>query len=279
MPDRDHILASTPFGPVAVTVAGDGPPVLLLHGFPEHRGIWSPVMTALAGSVRLIAPDLPGFGDTPPLPAGMRGDRIGAVMAAMMQSLGHARFAVVCHDAGTVAGWWLAAARPEAVTHLALVSAVPPAAYLAAIPSLDACGARHHVARLLSGEAEFLRGDNLSGWMADPAARAAFVAGLHRSAPDAMRALYRENLLPGSAPFWQALPAPVGPILQILGDQDPFLPISLFPTLSCERHILPAKGHFLPATAHEAVAAILRPWLTGTALPPDFVEGSDHGRA
>jgi pimeloyl-ACP methyl ester carboxylesterase len=50
--------------------SGSGPPLVLLHGIGSRRGIWAPVSGALAAEHELIAVDLPGFADSPPLPPG-----------------------------------------------------------------------------------------------------------------------------------------------------------------------------------------------------------------
>ncbi len=50
---------------------GSGPPLVLLHGIGSRRGVWKPVVAALAREREVIALDLPGFGDSPPLPAGV----------------------------------------------------------------------------------------------------------------------------------------------------------------------------------------------------------------
>ena len=55
--------------PLHVRHAGAGPPVLLLHAFPLHGGMWKPQLGALAGRARLLAPDLPGCGLSPLLPS------------------------------------------------------------------------------------------------------------------------------------------------------------------------------------------------------------------
>ena len=61
----------TRHGPVGTTVAGDGPTVLLLHGFLFSRAMWAPQLAALAGAgFRGVAADLLGFGDTAPAPPG-----------------------------------------------------------------------------------------------------------------------------------------------------------------------------------------------------------------
>lgn len=49
---------------VAYDDAGEGPPVLFVHGFPHHRKLWAPQVRALAGHSRAIALDLPGFGES-----------------------------------------------------------------------------------------------------------------------------------------------------------------------------------------------------------------------
>ena len=49
---------------VAYDDVGEGQPLLFVHGFPHHRKLWTPQVRALAGTARLIAPDLPGFGES-----------------------------------------------------------------------------------------------------------------------------------------------------------------------------------------------------------------------
>lgn len=50
---------------------GSGPPLVLVHGIGSRRGVWDPVVPVLAGSRDVLAVDLPGFGDSPVLPAGV----------------------------------------------------------------------------------------------------------------------------------------------------------------------------------------------------------------
>jgi len=49
---------------VAYDDVGEGQPVVFVHGFPHHRKLWAPQVRALAGTARVIAPDLPGFGES-----------------------------------------------------------------------------------------------------------------------------------------------------------------------------------------------------------------------
>jgi pimeloyl-ACP methyl ester carboxylesterase len=79
---------------------GKGPPLLLLHGWPEFWLTWEPVMTRLADRFTLIAPDLRGFGDSSK-PDGPYGpDQHAADMLALMDALGIERFGAVGHDVG-----------------------------------------------------------------------------------------------------------------------------------------------------------------------------------
>lgn len=68
----------TPYGPRTVTIAytrvGDGEPLVLLHGIGHHRQAWDPVVDILATERDVIAVDLPGFGESPALPAGLTHD-------------------------------------------------------------------------------------------------------------------------------------------------------------------------------------------------------------
>src|SRR5688572_15318095 len=75
----------------------DGPPLLLLHGFPQTHAIWHRVAQALQDRFFLVMPDLRGYGDSSQPPdepehAGHSKRAMAADMVALMQSLGHARF-------------------------------------------------------------------------------------------------------------------------------------------------------------------------------------------
>ncbi|MDE2334648.1 MAG: alpha/beta fold hydrolase [Rhodospirillales bacterium] len=86
-----------------VAEAGEGTPILLLHGWPEFWRTWEPVMLRLGGRFRLIAPDLRGFGasdkpagDPPVWGAADHGQDL----LALLDALGIARCGVVGHDVG-----------------------------------------------------------------------------------------------------------------------------------------------------------------------------------
>ncbi len=93
----------------AGVIGGEGPPVLLLHGYPQSHVTWHQVGPALAEHFTVIAADLPGYGNSRVLDAGPWHKRAaGDELVAMMRSLGHDRFAVIGHDRGARVGYRLA---------------------------------------------------------------------------------------------------------------------------------------------------------------------------
>jgi 2-hydroxymuconate-semialdehyde hydrolase len=105
--------------PVHVHVLGAGPPVLLLHGSGPGATAWSawgPLCEALAGRFALVAPDQAGFGCTPLPDASRAGRALWAEQAgALMDVLGHERYAIVGHSMGGAVALAIAAVRPDAV--------------------------------------------------------------------------------------------------------------------------------------------------------------------
>jgi pimeloyl-ACP methyl ester carboxylesterase len=91
---------------INVAECGAGPPLLLLHGWPEFWFTWAKVMPRLADRFRLIAPDLRGFGGTDKTPAGysdkMTADQHAADLLALLDALGLAEVGLVAHDIGAL---------------------------------------------------------------------------------------------------------------------------------------------------------------------------------
>jgi pimeloyl-ACP methyl ester carboxylesterase len=102
--------------------AGEGAPVVLLHGWPEFWLTWRKVMDRLKGSFRLIAPDLRGFGDTEK-PAegpseGAGPDVLAADLLGLLDALGLGRVGLVGHDVGAYTAQAFARAHPERLAGL-----------------------------------------------------------------------------------------------------------------------------------------------------------------
>ena len=106
--------------------AGDGMPVLLLHGFPTSRRLWDGVAPALVeDGFRVLAPDLIGYGGSRAPPAVEPDmETQASFLSRLLDHLGIRRIAVVAHDVGTAAAQILAAREPERIAALALVDGV-----------------------------------------------------------------------------------------------------------------------------------------------------------
>jgi pimeloyl-ACP methyl ester carboxylesterase len=108
-------------------IGGDGPPLLLVHGWPENWYAWRLVMPALARDFEVIAPDQRGIGLTDkPRDARYDPGTLANDMVALMDALGHQRFAVVGTDTGLPISYALAADHPDRVERVALAEVPGP---------------------------------------------------------------------------------------------------------------------------------------------------------
>lgn len=124
--------------------AGEGPPVLLLHGFPDLWIGWKRVMEQLVTSgYSVIAPDLRGFGDTeatPDIGSATAVDILGDLIA-LLDYLGLQSVAVVCHDWGAEVGWTIVRLRPDRFGAIVALSVPYAPRGPASLPQMLAKGA------------------------------------------------------------------------------------------------------------------------------------------
>ncbi|MEM8626398.1 MAG: alpha/beta hydrolase [Pseudomonadota bacterium] len=114
---------------VNAVIAGDGPPVLLLHGYPQTSAMWAEIAPVLAQNFTVIVPDLRGYGDsdkpTPDDPRAYTFREMARDQICMMRQLGIERFHVVGHDRGGRVAHRLALDHPAAVASLSVLDIVP----------------------------------------------------------------------------------------------------------------------------------------------------------
>ena len=109
-----------------VVTGGDGPPLLLVHGWPQTWYAWRLVMPALARDFSVVAPDQRGIGLSGKPPGGYDPGTLAGDLVALMDALGHQRFAVVGTDTGLPIGYALAADHPDRVERVALAEVPGP---------------------------------------------------------------------------------------------------------------------------------------------------------
>jgi haloacetate dehalogenase len=127
-------------------VGGSGPPLLLLHGWPQTRMCWAAVAPKLTDMFTVVVPDLRGYGRSGKPDAGsdvyskraMARDQV-----AVMNGLGFERFAVGAHDRGARVAYRLAFDHPEAVTRLASLDVIPTADMWANMRAREAVSSWH----------------------------------------------------------------------------------------------------------------------------------------
>ncbi|MDQ3151370.1 MAG: alpha/beta hydrolase [Actinomycetota bacterium] len=117
-----------------IAEAGDGPLVLLLHGFPEFWWSWRHQLPALADAgVHAVAVDLRGYGDSDKPPRGYDLWTLAGDVAGLVRALGARRAAVVGHDWGGVLAWCTAALHPRLVSSVAALGTAHPLAMRRAV--------------------------------------------------------------------------------------------------------------------------------------------------
>ena len=108
------------------TATGDGPVVILLHGYAETSRMWRPILPVLARQFRVIAPDLPGIGDSAIPSSGLDMASAARTVHALARQLGVTRARVVGHDIGLMVAYAYAAQFPDEVEKLVLMDAFLP---------------------------------------------------------------------------------------------------------------------------------------------------------
>jgi len=121
---------TTDRGMVFCYQGGSGPPVLLLHGFPETSLMWHRIAPLLASDFAVVAADLPGYGrsDCPVDGEGhsaMSKRALASTLVEVMKALGHEAFAVIGHDRGGRVAYRAALDHPDKVTAVAVLDVIP----------------------------------------------------------------------------------------------------------------------------------------------------------
>lgn len=110
--------------PVCYEVAGQGDPLVLVHGFAESTRVWYRNLPELSEHYRVYLVDLPGFGSMRRFHRHFQLAKLGAWLDSWRQAVGLEEIALVGHSMGGYIAMAMAAERPEKVKHLALVDSL-----------------------------------------------------------------------------------------------------------------------------------------------------------
>jgi pimeloyl-ACP methyl ester carboxylesterase len=280
-------------------VGGDGPPLLLVHGWPETWFAWRAVMPALARDFTVIAVDQRGLGLSDKPADGYDTGTQASDLAGLMDALGHHRFAVVGHDTGFTLCYALAVDHPDRVA-CAVLAEIPGSPGTVPSPPVYVPGPindriwhlgfnRIHPLneQLVTG-----REDLFFGWEFEAAAKKlpaeviAYYIGFLRE-PDALR---------GSFGWYRALDTTIAqdqqrktrrltiPVLAIGGAMsfgDLVADALRAVADDVQNVILPATGHFVAEESPEelltALTGFLAPYRSGlAAVPPPRSQAADE---
>jgi len=271
-----------------VVRTGTGPPIILLHGFPEFWYSWRHQIEPLAAAgFSVLAPDMRGFNlsDKPREAADYRIECLLNDVAALVAASGHPRAHIVGHDWGGLVAWVFAALRPDLTCTLSILNAPHPTIYSRvlwrtrqwfksayvpvfmtpwlAAPLLSA--AHYFLLRQMlvrgAGRPHVFSPEELARYVEAASLPGALVSGLN---------YYRANARLGLNAA--ALPRIAAPTLVIWGERDPALGVELLSGLDemvsdlrIER--LPGVGHWVQSEAPERVTTLLHEHLQAHGGP------------
>jgi len=260
-----------PFATLAHDDRGDGPAIVFLHGHPFSRAMWAPQVDALSDEFRVIAPDLPGYGASPPLEQVMPMRRFADAVVELLDDLGVARATVVGLSMGGLVAMELGLGYPQRAAGLVL------AATTAAPPSEEDADRRRGVAAdidaqgMLGHTAEML--PRLFGPAAsrEPGLTVPIVETMLRTNPAGASAALRGR---AERPDYERLLGDLRPpALVIAGDRDAYSTTEVTDQLVAalpapEVLILPGVGHFPNLEAPEAFDAAVRAFSRRSGAEP-----------
>ena len=261
-------------------LAGEGPLVVAIHGFPDFWYTWRDQMEALEAEYRVAAVDLRGYNlsDQPEGVASYAMPNLVADIAAVIAAEGEKSAVVMGHDWGGAIAWNVAMARPDLVEALVILNLPHPAGLGRELATNPQQQENSQYARNFQqpGAHEHLTVEGLTGWVQDPAAREHYAAAFERSDFEAMLNYYKANYPRASGDA--TAPAPEfpkvqSPVLMFHGlDDQALLPGGLNGTWNwLERDLtlvtIPGAGHFVQQDASRLVSETLTDWLR-RRVPP-----------
>jgi pimeloyl-ACP methyl ester carboxylesterase len=261
-------------GDLRYSEQGAGLPLVLLHGFPFDAAMWDAQVADLREVARVLAPDLPGFGASPPLPGAPEDARLDDYARAVLRwldGLSVATFTLAGHSMGGYVALALARLAPLRLAGLILVAS------RAGADTAEAAIGRHALALAVRErgptavvEANLPRllapGDGRS-----EARQRTREMMLRQSPAGIVAALYAMASRPDSTAFLRTVETPA---LILAGMEDQLIPRADAEALrdglrNAALVEIPEAGHMAPLEAPDAVNAALRPFVAG--LEPPFV--------
>jgi pimeloyl-ACP methyl ester carboxylesterase len=250
---------------------GEGPLVVMIHGFPGFWYSWAPLMDALKDRYRVAAVDLRGY-NLSDKPKGVDAYKFEALIgdvAAVIAAEGQTSAIVVGHDWGAAISWQVALNRPDLVRRLVIMSVPHPAGFAREMATNADQQQNSQYARdfMVEGAEKRLTAEGLAQGVPDPVDRAKYVEAYKRSDFTAMLNYYRANYPRTTAGTLPPLPHIKVPVLVIHGMKDQALNAKghsgTWDWVDADTTLLmiPNAGHFVQYEAAPLVNRTIRDWL------------------
>jgi pimeloyl-ACP methyl ester carboxylesterase len=259
-------------------VEGEGPLVVMLHGFPDYWASWKPLMAELnKAGYRTAALDLRGYNlsDKPQGVAAYAMPNLVGDVAAVIAAEGQKDAVVIGHDWGAAIAWQVAMNRPDLTRRLVIMSVPHPATFRREMATNKDQQQNSQYARNFQQEGfeKNLTAEGLANWVKDPAEKPGYVEAFKRSDFTAMLNYYRANYPSGTG---DQATAPAGvatdqrvkaPTLVIHGMKDTALNAAghsgSWDYIDADTTIvmIPEAAHFVQHDAEAMVNRTVKDWL------------------
>ncbi|HKF36183.1 MAG TPA: alpha/beta hydrolase, partial [Ktedonobacteraceae bacterium] len=251
---------------------GEGPLIVMIHGFPDFWYTWRNQMVALAPRFQVVALDLRGYNLSDKPQGGEHYSMrylIGDVQAVIRHH-GRDKASIIGHDWGGAIAWQFAMHLPAQTERLIILNIPHPRGLVRELAHNPRQQENSAYARDFQQEGAHKRltPESLSAWVQDPAARERYLEAFQRSDVEAMLYYYKQNY---PRPPYQDATSPVikvqASVLQIHGLQDTYLlPGGLNDTWEWLENdwtllTIPQAGHFVQHDAANLVTRTMVNWL------------------
>ncbi len=252
--------------------AGEGPLLVMLHGFPDYHYTWRDQMPALARHVRVVALDLRGYNRSDK-PEGVENYKIEKLVGDLSATLDHfkeKKMVLVGHDWGGFIAWTFATLHPDKVDRLIILNLPHPNGLMRELANNPEQQKNSQYARDFQKPeaAKLVKPELLVGWVKEPEARKEYLEAMKRSSVEGMLNYYKANYPKEPYKEGAKLPPVKCPVLVIHGLDDKYLlPGALNDTWKwVEKDLtlitVPGAGHFVHRDKPEFVTKKMVGWLT-----------------